>query len=94
MPITANNIQSIINAKGYTKIYSNPQIATIANNLYSLSVQTNGQCGRNVPTTHFVWITLHHMNDIDLYCEFRTGFSSNLNSVISEISELLYYYQR
>lgn len=93
MPITAKNIQNIINAKGYTRIYSKPKITAINADLYSLSIQTNGQCGKNVPTTHFVWIELHEMNETVLYCEFKTGFSLQLNSVLSEIVDLLYFYQ-
>ena len=93
MPITANNIQIIINAKGYTRIYSNPKITAINVDLYSLSIQTNGQCGKNVPTTLFTWIKSHKMNETVLYCEFKTGFSSQLNNVLSEIADLLYFYQ-
>jgi hypothetical protein len=93
MPITAKDVQNIINMKDYTRIYFNPEITAISINLYSLSIQTNGQCGKNVPDTSFIWIKSHKMNSTDLYCEFQTGFSSPLNSVLSEIADLLYFYQ-
>lgn len=92
MPITSNTIQNIIDRKGYAGIYSNPQV-TLANNIYSLSIQTNGRCDRNVPVTNFVWITLRQTNGTVLYCEFKTGFSSQLNSALNEIADLLYFYQ-
>ena len=92
MPITANDIQNIINAKGYQNIYSNPKVSC-NNNCYSVNIQTNGMCGKRVPKTSFVHIKNYGLNGSVLWFDFGTSFSPSLNTWMCEIADLLFYYQ-